>query len=401
MSPSLCPLLLLLVLHTVLHIAVCDEDGEGEEKRAFACYGTSHNFLDINCPQGRQVALVSMMDGAKRRDNDCPGMTTNDEMYREDCCTFSEGDCVIATQSNQLPTECNSVHFCRPQARLASTGPTCNKKDFPEFTHYTEIKYRCIVPLKETTTTTTSTTTTRPPINVTNITVTSSNSSTSNTTSTLPYTVHKTQKVKVGQVTDTDSDDFTPAIVGGMMAGIVGLLLTVFIFMFYWGRKRQVRISGKNQTSVWDFLLANSMSVRAFRGYDNFSSSRQSVSSEDGSPVARKTVWLPNISLDSGHGESALTSDDNCSVVTLEHAARRSSFVGAGLREGAGLRQGAGTREGAGPRDGAGPREGAEAREGTRAGARGGAFPGGVSVGAVEGAVGGVEAGRSVDVNRL
>lgn len=82
-------------------------------------------------------------------------------------------------------------------------------------------------------------------------------------------------------------------------------------------RKRQIRISGKAQNTVWDFLLSNSMSVRAFRGYDNFSSARSSVSSEDGSPVIRKTVWLPNISVDSGHGDT-ITSDDNCSVVTIE-----------------------------------------------------------------------------------
>ena len=74
------------------------------------------------------------------------------------------------------------------------------------------------------------------------------------------------------------------------------------------------------------------MSVRAFRGYDNFSSSRQSVSSEDGSPVIRKTVWLPNISLDSGQGESAVTSDDNISVVTVEHAAAGGGAVGGAVR---------------------------------------------------------------------
>ena len=111
-------------------------------------------------------------------------------------------------------------------------------------------------------------------------------------------------------------------------------------------RKRQIRIAGKpQQSSVWDFLLANSMSVRAFRGYDNFSSSRQSVSSEDGSPVIRKTVWLPNISLDSGQGESAVTSDDNISVVTVEHAAAGGGGL-SGARRGS-LRAGAGA--GAGP----------------------------------------------------
>ena len=122
-------------------------------------------------------------------------------------------------------------------------------------------------------------------------------------------------------------------------------------------RKRQIRIAGKpQQSSVWDFLLANSMSVRAFRGYDNFSSSRQSVSSEDGSPVIRKTVWLPNISLDSGQGESAVTSDDNISVVTVEHAAAGGGGF-SGARRGC---LGAGSVAGAGP--GTGPSGRGESR---------------------------------------
>ena len=111
-------------------------------------------------------------------------------------------------------------------------------------------------------------------------------------------------------------------------------------------RKRQIRIAGKPQSSVWDFLLANTMSVRAFRGYDNFSSSRQSVSSEDGSPVTRKTVWLPNISLDSGQGESAVTSDDNISVVTVEHAAAGAAAGGGGFSGARRGSLGAGARAG-------------------------------------------------------
>nr|KAG5699371.1 hypothetical protein BaRGS_008279 [Batillaria attramentaria] len=85
----------------------------------------------------------------------------------------------------------------------------------------------------------------------------------------------------------------------------------------------EVRITGGKppQSSVWDFLLANTMSVRAFRGYDNFSSTRTTAShssEESGSPVIRKTVWLPNISLDSGHGDTVVTSDDNCSIFTTD-----------------------------------------------------------------------------------
>ena len=93
-------------------------------------------------------------------------------------------------------------------------------------------------------------------------------------------------------------------------------------------RKRKIRTISSAaktpQSSVWDFLLANSMSVRTFRGYDNFSSAHTTgshSSEESGSPVIRKGVWLPNISVDSERRPSetpVVTSDDNVSVVTVE-----------------------------------------------------------------------------------
>ena len=116
----------------------------GVEKRAWACYGNFHNFLDISCPPDRKVKLISMMNGAKPTNQGCPDMTTDMDNFRKECCTFQQGDCVIETHHNNFPVECSNLHFCRPQSRLADTWPQCNSNDFPKFTHYTEITYMCI-----------------------------------------------------------------------------------------------------------------------------------------------------------------------------------------------------------------------------------------------------------------
>ncbi|KAL8570533.1 hypothetical protein ACOMHN_008890 [Nucella lapillus] len=318
-----------------LLLGVSVSTADDEERKAWACFGNFHNFLGINCPQDRQVELVSMMNGAKHSSQNCPPVTTDLENFRADCCSFAHGDCVIRTHPNNFPVECSTRPFCRPQSRLADTGPQCNSNDFPKFTHYTEITYRCIVP-PITTPTTRSTTKRESTTGRKSTPNTNSSSNSSFGTTTTDSSTPLTQKNVTDSSTpltqknvDDESDNFTPAMIGGMLAGIVGLILTIFIFMFYWGRKRHIRISGKNQSNMWDFLLSNTMSVRAFRGYDNFSSSRYSQGSEEGSPGVRKTMWLPNISLDSGQGHSNVTSDDNCSVVTVErHSAVHAAAVG-------------------------------------------------------------------------
>ena len=78
-----------------------------------------------------------------------------------------------------------------------------------------------------------------------------------------------------------------------------------------------------NSSTVWDFLLSHTVASRTFRrGYDNFGSNSNcsSVSSEGDlqSPTARKTTWLPNITVDSGNFDTnSVTSDDNISRVNV------------------------------------------------------------------------------------
>ncbi|PVD28352.1 hypothetical protein C0Q70_10939 [Pomacea canaliculata] len=272
-----------------------------------------------------KVKITEVGNGAKLLTQQCP-LPADDSNYRAECCSYVEGDCYIPSR-NAFPTECQNVNNCQPRATWADTSKDCNTNDFPPQTHYMEITYTCVAGDKTTLVTTVTTQTTSP-------TTTMDNTTTTTITTTHHHHVHRQhcrqqrgcspapqhRGTRNGRRSGTSLSNYTcglltvtPAMVGGMIAGIAGLLLTIFIFIFYWGRKRQIRISGKAQNTVWDFLLSNSMSVRAFRGYDNFSSARSSVSSEDGSPVIRKTVWLPNISVDSGHGDT-ITSDDNCSV---------------------------------------------------------------------------------------
>ena len=116
----------------------------GVEKRAWACYGNFHNFLDISCPADHKVELISMMNGAKPTNQNCSGVTTGVDNFRKECCSFRQGDCVIETHRNNFPVECSNFQFCQPQSRLADTGPKCNSNNFPKFTHYTEITYKCI-----------------------------------------------------------------------------------------------------------------------------------------------------------------------------------------------------------------------------------------------------------------
>ncbi|KAK7486594.1 hypothetical protein BaRGS_00022119 [Batillaria attramentaria] len=299
-------------------------------QKASACYGTHQNFLEIDCSPTMRVDILAIKNGAKKLSAECP-LPTDETNYKADCCHYSEGDCLIES-INTFPMECHEVSYCTPRATWADTTQHCNGNVYPSQTHYTEITFKCVQvrnPPKEITTTATTS-------SVTNTTVTYPNDAagrtqsfeppTNGTTASLNTTVKpvaQTGHVAVVENPSADTDSFTPAMIGGMIAGIIGLMLTIFIFMFYWGRKRQVRITGGKppQSSVWDFLLANTMSVRAFRGYDNFSSTRTTAShssEESGSPVIRKTVWLPNISLDSGHGDTVVTSDDNCSIFTTD-----------------------------------------------------------------------------------
>ncbi|XP_071113199.1 salivary glue protein Sgs-3-like [Haliotis cracherodii] len=117
----------------------------------------------------------------------------------------------------------------------------------------------------------------------------------------------------------TSSFAFTTGMMGGMTAAIVGLMLTIFGFIFYWGRRRRKLSTTKanNSSTVWDFLLAHTVAARTFRrGYDNFSNNRESVSSETDATTG-KTTWLPNIRVEPSLDTQSVTSDDNCSIVNI------------------------------------------------------------------------------------
>ncbi|KAH9489642.1 hypothetical protein Btru_045548 [Bulinus truncatus] len=110
------------------------------------------------------------------------------------------------------------------------------------------------------------------------------------------------------------SDELSDAMVGAIVGGSLGMMLTFVVFVFYWGRKRHLRIVGKHQTTVWDYLLSQTFTVRGTRGYDHFSSIRSSASSdgEASSPTVRKNLWLPNIvHKDNTQPEDAISNYEN------------------------------------------------------------------------------------------
>uniref|UniRef100_A0A2C9JK74 SUEL-type lectin domain-containing protein n=1 Tax=Biomphalaria glabrata TaxID=6526 RepID=A0A2C9JK74_BIOGL len=107
-----------------------------------------------------------------------------------------------------------------------------------------------------------------------------------------------TQKHTAESAESSESkNELSDAMVGAIVGGSLGMMLTLVVFIFYWGRKRHLRIVGKHQPTVWDYLLSQTFTVRGTRGYDHFSSIRSSASSdsETNSPMARKNLWLPNI----------------------------------------------------------------------------------------------------------
>ncbi|KAK6170219.1 hypothetical protein SNE40_018665 [Patella caerulea] len=325
-----------------------------------ACYGTFNNFLDLECEWREKIKIHKVYQGAKPTALECP-YPTDQNSFKEECCVPAEEDCMFEIQTgetNSYESLCNGKSTCKLLTMWSGTTGLCDPKKFNSHTNFMKITYSCLSDhiTKLTTTIKTTTTTTplktyitpktmtarpNPRIIKDNTTTTSSTTNNKPTESTTPVnaagsaTRASTISVTGYQIPnenplspstkankkDDNSFAFTTGMMGGMAAAIIGLMLTIFGFLFYWGRKRRHMSMVKPQTSVWDFLLSQNINFRPFRrgGYDNFNSHRSSISSdgEANSPVTRKSGWTPNIAVETGSVNEPTTSDDNCSIVDV------------------------------------------------------------------------------------
>ncbi|ESO93264.1 hypothetical protein LOTGIDRAFT_161827 [Lottia gigantea] len=335
-------LVLLCIILEIINIK-CDT------KEFSACYGTYKNFLELECDWGDKITIHKVFHGAKAIHLECP-YPTDQSSYKEDCCVPHKEDCMFEIKPAEkisYETNCNGKSQCQLLAMWKATTGICDPKKFNPHTNFMKITYSCSSerttrttqsPTKTTLYSTLTTThsvplvledtnkihTTTTSILPTTISVNALGSATKSSPtheSTRTYQIENTPRSSTNSgLIEEDSFAFTTGMMGGMVAAIIGLMLTIFGFIFYWGRKRRHLTMTKPQSSVWDFLLAQNITFRPFRrgGYDNFNSHRSSISSdgETSSPVTRKSNWTPNIAVETVNVEPT-TSDDNCSIVDV------------------------------------------------------------------------------------
>ncbi|XP_005112966.2 uncharacterized protein LOC101861635 [Aplysia californica] len=264
-----------------------------EIKTATACYGNTNNYLRLDCENGAVISVVKVIHGAKLKSEDCKSPASVDT-YKRQCCLPHPDDCSLIVQ-NAATTQCNNKPNCDAVATWSITTKECDQDIYPPATNYMLMAYTCVggsssaSPGTEEITSSSAVTT---PL------VTSGGDSTSPSKEP-DTTVRERSTQKQTGPAPSDDDELSDAMIGAIVGGSLGMLLTFVAFVFYWGRKRRLRIVSRPQPTVWDYLLNQTFTVRGARGYDQFPSVRSSASSdgEANSPVTamRRNTWLPNI----------------------------------------------------------------------------------------------------------
>ncbi|KAK3789743.1 hypothetical protein RRG08_036036 [Elysia crispata] len=287
-------------------------------KNDSACYGTFNGYLNLVCEPGEHVEVSSTMYGVKPRSLECRRFATMNHQQPE-CCQPGPDDCVVYPPPGG-PMKCPlHVPTCNLVADWVNTFTDCDQSVFPLTTNYMSVFYTCEKddPVLDRTTDFSSN---KPPKETDKTTPDSAQMATSlapalsteagggersrlvpdagleETEDTEDNTTFSVMLSSENHSSDVElSDSMVAAVVGGS----IGMCLTLVLFIFYWGRKKRLRIVSNKQPTVWDYLLTNTFTVRGYNGYDHFSSksTRSSASSEGdgGSPVIRKNMWLPNI----------------------------------------------------------------------------------------------------------
>uniref|UniRef100_A0A0B7AUC8 SUEL-type lectin domain-containing protein n=1 Tax=Arion vulgaris TaxID=1028688 RepID=A0A0B7AUC8_9EUPU len=294
-------------------------------KTVTACFGNTNNYLRLECENGFYIHVLYVFHSAKIKTAGCIGPFSVDT-YRKECCGIQNTDCSIEVQDG-ASLQCENKTRCIAMATWSNTNKECDQDVFPPNTNYMQMDYMCIQSrgasyattnrTTSTVSTSLSTTTTSLPPTTTSSSPKPSSSSSSTVVTTTSATIATTSRQSVqtnasiattflGKTSSAahsggnkvqQEDELSDAMIGAIVGGCLGMLFTFVVFVFYWGRKRRLRIVGKPQPTVWDYLLSQTFTVRGSKGYDHFSSVRSSASSEGdpSSPGVRKNMWLPNI----------------------------------------------------------------------------------------------------------
>ncbi|XP_059172896.1 uncharacterized protein LOC131953633 [Physella acuta] len=323
---------------------------------AAACYGNINNYLRLDCGESGKIQVINVYHGTRAKSYNCTSPASVDT-YNKECCNRIPSDCMMRVADSAYVV-CNNNARCTVASTWSNANKECDQDTYPQNSNYMLMEYRClgITTAAETTTTsiktidrnqlitnsttawpttawpTTAASTTESTTVATNNKPTGYKSTllqplttqppthpfptplpTDQTPSQAPTQQSTVARNSTGRVynhtqpalsafsTERQSakseEELSNAMVGAIIGGSLGMFLTLVAFIFYWGRKRHLRIVGKPQPTVWDYLLSQTFTVRGSRGYDHFSSVRSSASSdgEAGSPVVRKNMWLPNI----------------------------------------------------------------------------------------------------------
>ncbi|GFN75516.1 hypothetical protein PoB_000202200 [Plakobranchus ocellatus] len=288
-------------------------------KNDSACYGTFNDFLNLVCDEGEHIRVTKTMYGAKPTSQDCKPFATRTHPQPE-CCQPGPDDCIISFTpgSSKCP---QGGHSCNLVADWVNTYTHCDQSTFPMSTNYMSIQYICERDKESKQGTITedgdpNTNTIAPTSHKVNEIGLPPNQAKGKTPplqpagpATTPIHVTKPVDSPVGNIEVKDNTtlsvlltkdkhssdvELSDSMVAAVVGGSVGMCLTLVLFIFYWGRKKRLRIVSNKQPTVWDYLLTNTFTVRGFHGYDHFSSKRSSASSdgEAGSPVIRQVIFI-------------------------------------------------------------------------------------------------------------
>ncbi|CAG5124683.1 unnamed protein product [Candidula unifasciata] len=273
---------------------------------ATACYGNTNNYLRLDCVNGYYIHVLRVIHAAKLKTADCVSPASVDT-YKRECCGYHVTDCNIIVQDG-ASIVCENKSRCDAVATWSNTNKECDQDIYPPNTNYMKMEYMCrrirddnvqitttasTQPRTSSVSTTTSTTETTTTVTTTNPDITTTSASTSvavNTTSGVVRGKTSSAAVQSGHTrSPQDNEELSDAMIGAIVGGCLGMVFTFVVFIFYWGRKRRLRIVSKPQPSVWDYLLSQTFTVRGAKGYDHFSSIRSSASSQGDptSPVVR------------------------------------------------------------------------------------------------------------------
>jgi len=296
------------------------------------CFGNLNNAtlttLLLSCHDSHVIQVMSVSHGVKPKSQACDSPAKTDT-YRPACCLQAPGDCVL-TFPVDIMAQCNGVTSCSQVAGWQTTYQCEDSQNFPIGTNYMKVEYVCIPGGSSTTTGLGVSSSTQPtpvktthrPTQPTGPTPTSTDGSArpdrstptqpGRTTTPTQPTQRETTQQAATQQSLADEDELSSGMVTAIIGASIGMLLIIVIFACYTGRRRTLRVEGKPQPSVWDYLLPTTFTVRGERGYDHFHNRRSvnSTTSSEGSTIGGgNTTWQPNIV-----PEPELPDDDGASV---------------------------------------------------------------------------------------